>query len=133
MIDDVMTALYNKFKTNTSLKALLDGGWWHTEAPDEVIGNYVVVDANTMLFDEMMGAADNSIKDASIIINVFVQSINGSAVMADVTTKIRNMLNWQSLTIGDNNFISCQVIGIDSVTKDRDYWQSVISLNIKYQ
>ena len=132
MIDAVATAIYDIYNADTALKALVTGGFWFQEAPEGVSGNYAVYDFDSTGFDEMMGAADNSIKNNMFIVNVFVQNEDGSSAMSSIIDKIRDLYNWQALAITGYDFISSQISSFNTVIKDNEYWQVTANLEIKF-
>ena len=124
MIKQVADAVKAKFDANVALKGALTGGLWFTQAPQNVGFPYAVFYMLGGTRDEIMGTAEQCVKNVDVQINIFGNLRDGGSQIAELSTLCTDCYNWVDLTVADYSSVFVSPEGLPIIQCIDDVWQA---------
>lgn len=127
MIAEVAKAITNYFKTS-DVYSILDGRLYFQQAPQDVAFPYAVFYFNGATHEEIMSSTSiNNIIECDIQFNLFDNSQDGGAKIADVAKDFDNAFHWSTINVSGYSYIKMQRENIQPVLFIDEIWQ--VTLN----
>ena len=134
MIRQVATAITNKFNSDSNVKALLSGGLYFTQAPQDVSSPWGIFMVISVSDDEIMGSsADVNLREVEIQVSLFSEKSDGGEEIALITELFTETFDWTTLVVTEYAVYQVQRTLIGPITFIDEIWQSNISYTIGMQ
>lgn len=131
MIIQVAKAITNKFNSDSNLKALLSGGLYHAQAPQDVASPWATFTFIGITDDEIMGPdADVNLREVEIQVSIFSKKPDGGEEIGLITELFTDVFDWTTLIVGKYAVYKVQRTLIGPITFIDEIWQSNISYEI---
>jgi hypothetical protein len=115
VIRQVAKAIKAKFDGNAALSAALVGGLWFGQAPEDPEWPYGVFYILGGTRDEIMGTAEECVKNVDVQFNWFSKEQDGGAQAAELSENLTDCFNWTTLSIEDYDDVFVQPDGLPFV------------------
>lgn len=126
MIRQLARAIKTMFDNNSSLSSALAGGLYFQQAPQEPTWPYGVFYIQGGTRDEIMGTAEECVKNVDVQFNLFGNLSDGGAQIAELSEYLTNCFNWIDLTIEDYNSVFVSPDGLPIIQFTDNIWQATI-------
>jgi hypothetical protein len=126
VIRQVAKAIKAKFDGNTALSAALAGGLWFGQAKEDPDWPYGVFYLHGGTRDEIMGTAEECVKNVDVQFNLFSKEHDGGAQAAELSENLTDCFNWTTLSIEDYNDVFVQPDGLPLVQRIDEIWQATL-------
>ncbi|MHC4157299.1 MAG: hypothetical protein ACYST6_20630 [Planctomycetota bacterium] len=124
MIRQLAKAIKAKFDGNAALSSALTGGLYFQQAEEDPTWPYGVFYLQGGTRDEIMGTAEECVKNADVQFNLFSNLSDGGAEIAELSEKLTDCFNWVSLTIEDYNSVFVSPNGLPIIQFADTIWQA---------
>lgn len=133
MIAEVAKAIMTYFKTSNAYSTL-DGKLFFQQAPQDVGFPYAVFYFNGASHEELMSSTSiNNIIDVDIQVNLFDNSQDGGAKIADIAKDFDNAFHWATINVSGYSYIKMQRENIQPVMYVDEIWQVTINYMLGMQ
>ena len=134
MITQTAKAIKQKFDSSSNLQSLLSGGFYFTQAPQDVTspwGTFMFIGSSD---EEIMGAsADVNLREVEIQVSLFSEKPDGGEEISLVTEIFTEVFDWTDLHVGEYSVYKVRRLLIGAITFIDETWQSNISYEIGMQ
>ena len=133
MIAEVAKGIMNHFKM-ADVYSTLEGRLYFQQAPQEVSFPYAVFYFNGASHEELMSSTSiNNIIECDIQFNIFDNSQDGGAKIADIAKDFDNAFHWAEINVSGYSYIKMQRENIQPVIYVDEIWQIVINYVLAIQ
>ncbi len=110
MIVELAEAIVQQYKADLILKNALADGLYYEQAPEELTGDYCVFYILGGSQEEIMGDADDCIKNLDVQFNLFSDTADGGETIATLKKYLSTCFDWVTLRVDDYNSIKMEPI-----------------------
>jgi hypothetical protein len=133
MIAEVAKAITSYFKTSNAYSTV-DGRLYFHQAPQDVDFPYAVFYFIGASHEEIMSSASiNNIIDITLQFNIFDDSQDGGAKIADVAKDFDNAFHWATINVSGYSYVKMQRQAILPVKFIDEIWQVSITYELSIQ
>jgi len=122
-------AIIRQFKSD-GLDKDLTGGLWFQRAPQNPTFPYGVFYFLGTSYDEIAGAAHDTIIDISVQFNLFSDEADGGEEVLNLCSLLSNTFDWAALNHDDYQVIKCQREGMTGLLYTDEIWQVTLQYEI---
>lgn len=130
MIRQVATAIKKQFDDTIALTSALAGGLYFQQAPQEPAWPYGVFYLLGGTRDEIMGTAEQCVKNVDVQFNLFSNLNDGGVQVAELSESLTAAFNWEDLTIADYNCVFVSPDGLPIIQMVDGIWQATVYYTI---
>ncbi len=133
MIAEVAKAITTYFKTSNAYSTV-DGRLYFQQAPQDAIFPYAVFYFNGASHEELMSNTSiNNIIECDIQFNIFDNSQDGGARIADIAKDFDDAFHWAEINVSGYSYIKMQRENIQPVLYVDEIWQVTINYTLGMQ
>lgn len=138
MISNVATAImtkYNETPAGDALRALMTGGLWFMEAPDNVSFPYGVFTWNGSNIDEIAGDRTNAIEIANITVSLFDKNDDGAVRIFNIVQQFIELYDWATLTYPAGEYTNLEMQRTSATNRGKidNIWNVDLDYDVWYQ
>jgi hypothetical protein len=133
MIAEIAKGITNYFKTSNAYSSL-GGRLYFQQAPQEPTFPYAVFYFNGVDHEEIMSSSSvNNLIECDIQFNIFDDSQDGGARIADVAKVLDASFHWATINVSGYSYIKMQRENIQPVMYVDEIWQVTINYTLGIQ
>ena len=133
MIAEIAKGIMIYFKTS-NVYSTMNGRLYFQQAPQDVGFPYAVFYFNGASHEELMSSTSiNNIIDCDIQFNIFDDSQDGGAKIADIAAEFDSAFHWAEINVSGYSYIKMQRENIQPVIYVDEIWQVVINYVLTLQ
>lgn len=133
MMEEVKIAVMDKFKAHPGLKGALCDRLFFDHAPQYSDSPYGIFRIGPVTQEEIMGGADDNIKDISIQFSVLSAALDGGEELSILIDEVRACYDWQTLDVSGYNHMKMQPDIVQSLGCTNEVWQAEIFYSLGIQ
>ena len=133
MIIEVAEAIMQQFNATPLLKDALSGHLYYEQAPQDMSGDYGVFYILGGTQDELMGDADDNIKNLEVQFNLFSDAADGGYRIAGLRGFLMDCYDWVILAVDGYNPIKMQPLSWLSIPVTDNIRQITVNYEVSVQ
>jgi hypothetical protein len=126
---------YNETPAGDALRALMTGGLWFMEAPDNVSFPYGVFTWNGSNIDEIAGDRTNAIEIANITVSLFDKNDDGAVRIFNIVQQFIELYDWATLTYPAGEYTNLEMQRTSATNRGKidNIWNVDLDYDVWYQ
>tara|TARA_Y100000310_G_scaffold198731_1_gene198703 strand:- start:371 stop:778 length:408 start_codon:yes stop_codon:yes gene_type:complete len=123
VIEQVCSAIKQKYLSDAILMNALPGGLYFQQAPQSVSFPFAVFTIDGITQEEIMGGATDNITSIEIQFEAFSDDLSGGSLVASIAAALSSTYDWKELAINGYRYVKMQKVSVEPILYEDSIWQ----------